>query len=178
MKVVITGKNIELTPGLKEAVETRLSKLDRFFNQSTEANVTLSVDKGGQKAEVTIPLKGRIIRGEEISDDMYVSIELVQESIERQITRYRKKIIDKQQADGTAFFNQAAIEEADTAEDEIKIVRTKRFGVKPMFPEDACMEMEMLGHDFYMFLNADTDQVCVVYKRKGGSYGLIEPDFE
>ena len=107
---------------------------------------------------------------------MYVSIDLVEEVIERQIRRYRKKLIDKKQA--AISFSQAFIEEEDEVQDdEIQIVKTKKFAIKPTIPEEACLQMEMLGHSFYVFLNADTDQVNVVYKRKNGTYGLIEPEF-
>lgn len=125
---------------------------------------------------MTIPVKGNTIRAEESSTDMYVSIDLVEEIIERQIRRYRKKLIDKKQA--AISFSQAFIEEEDEVQDdEIQIVKTKKFAIKPTIPEEACLQMEMLGHNFYVFLNADTDQVNVVYKRKNGTYGLIEPEF-
>ena len=177
MKFIIVGRNIEVTPGLRAAVEEKIGKLDKYFNPDTEVHVTLSVEKDRQKIEVTIPVKGSIIRSEQVSNDMYVSIDLVEEIIERQIRRYRKKLIDKKQA--AQSFSQLFIEEAEEAEaeDAINIVKTKRFGMKPMFPEDACVEMELLGHNFYMFLNAETDQVNVVYKRKNHTYGLIEPEF-
>ncbi|MBR3825692.1 MAG: ribosome-associated translation inhibitor RaiA [Lachnospiraceae bacterium] len=174
MKFIIVGKNIELTPGLKGAVEDKLSKLDKYFNPDTEVHVTLSVEKERQKIEVTIPVKGSIIRSEQVSNDMYVSIDLVEEVIERQLKKYRKKIVDKKQS--AASFSQAFIETVEEQDDEIKIVRTKKFDIKPMYPEDACIQMELLGHSFYVFCNAETDQVNVVYKRKGDTYGLIEPE--
>jgi len=176
MRYTITGRNIEVTPGLREAVEEKIGKLESYFTPETEVIVALSVQKDMQKIEVTIPVKGTIIRAEESSTDMYVSIDLVEEIIERQIRRYRKKLIDKKQS--AQSFSELFIQEAEDAEaEEISIVKTKRFGMKPMFPEDACVEMELLGHNFYMFLNAETDQVNVVYKRKGNTYGLIEPEF-
>ena len=176
MRFIITGRNIDVTDGLRSAVEEKLGKLDRFFASETEVNVTLSVEKERQKIEVTIPVKGNIIRSEQVSSDMYVSIDLVEEIIERQIRRYRKKLIDKKQA--AISFSQAFIEEEDEVQDdEIQIVKTKKFAIKPTIPEEACLQMEMLGHSFYVFLNADTDQVNVVYKRKNGTYGLIEPEF-
>lgn len=177
MRITITGRNIDITDGLRSAVEDKLSKLEKYFTPDTDVFVTLSVEKERQKIEVTIPVKGNIIRSEQVSNDMYVSIDLVEEIIERQIRRYRKKLIDKKQA--AQSFSQLFIEEAEEAEAEeaINIVKTKRFGMKPMFPEDACVEMELLGHNFYMFLNAETDQVNVVYKRKNHTYGLIEPEF-
>ena len=176
MKFIIVGRNIEVTPGLRAAVEEKIGKLDKYFNPDTEVHVTLSVEKERQKIEVTIPVKGSIIRSEQVSNDMYVSIDLVEEVIERQIRRYRKKLIDKKQA--AVSFSQAFIEEEDEIQDdEIQIVKTKKFAIKPTIPEEACLQMEMLGHNFYVFLNADTDQVNVVYKRKNGTYGLIEPEF-
>ena len=179
MKFIISGGNIEITPGLRQAVEQKLGKLERYFTPETEIIVTLSVEKERQKIEVTIPVKGNIIRSEQVSSDMYVSIDLVEEIIERQLRKYKTKLIAKHQ--GGHDFRQEFIDEETNAEpnpEEIQIVRTKRFGIKPMFPEDACIQMELLGHNFYVFSNAETDEVNVVYKRKNGTYGLIEPEFQ
>lgn len=176
MKFIIIGKNLDVTPGLKEAVESKLGKLERYFTPDTEIHVTLSVQRERQKIEVTIPVKGGIIRSEQQSSDMYVSIDLVEEVIERQLRKYKNKLVAKHQ-EGTNF-TPSFYDAEDTADDsDIKIVRTKKFGIKPMYPEDACVQMELLGHDFYVFCNAETDEVNVVYKRKNGSYGLIEPEF-
>ena len=177
MKFIISGRNIDITDGLRSAVEDKLGKLEKFFTDDTEIHVTLSVEKERQKIEVTIPVKGNIIRSEQVSNDMYVSIDLVEEIIERQLRKYRKKIIDKKQNAGT--FQQAFMEKdfEDENTNEIKIIRTKKFGFKPMYPEDACVQMELLGHNFFVFLNAETEEVNVVYKRKGNAYGRIEPDF-
>lgn len=177
MKINITGKNIELTDGLKTAVNDKLSKLDKYFTDDTTVNVTLSVEKDRQKIEVTIPIKGQIIRSEQVSNDMYVSIDLVEEVIERQLRKYRTKLVSKQN-EPKEFFQEDFIEDDDDEEDsQIKIKRTKHFGIKPMYPEDACVQMELLGHDFFVFRNAETDEVNVVYKRRGNTYGLIEPEF-
>lgn len=175
MRITITGRNIELTEGLKAAVEDKLSKLEKYFTPDTDVNVTLSVEKERQKIEVTIPVKGNIIRSEQVSNDMYVSIDLVEEVIERQLKKYKKKIISKQQ--NVESFKKEFIEKETDVDDEIKIIRTKKFDMKPMYPEDACVQMELLGHDFFVFCNAETENVCVVYKRKGNTYGLIEPEF-
>lgn len=175
MRYTITGRNIEVTPGLRDAIQDKIGKLDRYFNPDTEVIVTLSVQKDKQNIEVTIPVKGSIIRAEESSSDMYVSIDLVEEIIERQIKKYKTKLIDKKQA--AQSFSELFMNEEPAADEEIKIVKTKRFAVKPMDPEEACLQMELLGHSFYVFLNSDTDQVSVVYKRKNNSYGLIEPEF-
>lgn len=179
MKIKIFGKNIEVTPGIKSAVEDKLGKLEKYFAQEVNVDVTLSVNKNEQKVEVTIPVKGGIIRAEEISDDMYASIDMVEETIERQLVKYKKKLVDKKKTykdNFTAEYIDSDYEEE--AGDTIKIVRTKRFGVKPMDPEEACIQMELLGHNFFVFLNAQTEEVNVVYKRKGDTYGLIEPEFD
>lgn len=174
MRFEIVGKNIEVTPGLRSAVEEKIGKLEKYFTPETIVHVTLSVEHDLQKIEVTIPVKGNIIRSEESSSDMYVSIDLVEEIIERQLKKYKNKIADRQQtgADFSSFF----LDQDFEAEDEIRIVRTKQFDIKPMFPEDACIQMELLGHSFYVFLNAENDRVNVVYKRKGNTYGLIDPE--
>ena len=176
MRFIISGKNIDVTQGLRSNIEQKLGKLERYFTPETEIIVTLSVEKERQKIEVTIPVKGNIIRSEQVSDDMYVSIDLVEEVIERQLRKYKNKLLDKHQ-EGGDFRSEFMAEEADLDDGEIKIVRTKRFGMKPMFPEDACVQMELLGHNFFVFSNAETDEVNVVYKRKDGAYGLIEPEF-
>ena len=165
MRITISGRNIELTEGLKQAVEEKLSKLEKFFKPDTDVYVTLSVEKDRQKIEVTIPAKGHVIRSEQVSNDMYVSIDLVEEVIERQLRKYRTKISAKKYA--PAIFQDDFVEADDAEDEEIKIVRTKRFGMKPMYPEDACIQMELSGHDFFVFRNAENDEVNVVYKRKG-----------
>ena len=175
MKIIITGRNIDLTEGLKSAVESKISKLEKYFSPETEVHVTLSVEKERQKIEVTIPVRGSVIRSEQVSNDMYVSIDLVEEIIERQLKKYRNRIIDRQQGGGD--FNADYFDGKAEDDDEIRIIRSKKFGMKPMTPEDACVQMELLGHSFYVFRNADTDEVNVVYKRKGNTYGLIEPEF-
>jgi len=175
MRIKITGRNIDLTEGLKNAVEDKLSKLEKYFTPDTDVYVTLSVEKERQKVEVTIPAKGNIIRSEQVSNDMYVSIDLVEEVIERQLKKYRTKLIAKHQNAASAF-KQEFLEEQSVEDEEIQITRVKKFDMKPMYAEDACVQMELLGHDFYVFVNAETDEVNVVYKRKGNTYGLIEPE--
>ena len=171
MKFIIVGRNIEVTPGLRAAVEEKIGKLDKYFNPDTEVHVTLSVEKERQKIEVTIPVKGSIIRSEQVSNDMYVSIDLVEEIIERQLKKYKNKIVDKQQA--AASFSKAYVENDYTDDDEIKIVRTKKFDIKPMYPEDACIQMELLQR-------RDRSGKCSVQEK--GRYlrtdraGSIKPD--
>ena len=174
MKFIIIGRNIDITEGLKSAVQEKLGKLERYFTPETEIHVTLSVEKDRQKIEVTIPVKGNIIRSEQVSSDMYVSIDLVEEVIERQLRKYKTKIVNQQQAGGN--FQKEFVEDEFLEDEEVNIIRTKKFDIKPMYPEDACVQMELLGHNFYVFRNAETDEVNVVYKRKGNTYGLIEPE--
>lgn len=174
MKFIIIGRNIDITEGLKSAVQEKLGKLERYFTPETDIHVTLSVEKDRQKIEVTIPVKGNIIRSEQVSSDMYVSIDLVEEVIERQLRKYKTKIVNQQQAGGN--FQKEFVEDEFLEDEEVNIIRTKKFGIKPMYPEDACVQMELLGHNFYVFRNAETDEVNVVYKRKGNTYGLIEPE--
>ena len=176
MRITITGRNIELTQGIKEAVEDKLSKLEKYFKPDTDVNVTLSVEKDRQKIEVTIPTKGHTIRAEEVSNDMYVSIDLVEETLERQLIKYRTKIISKKMNAAVNFKAEYLEEQIEEEDEEIKIVRSKRYDLKPMYPEDACIQMELLGHDFFVFVNAETDEVNVVYKRKANTYGIIEPE--
>lgn len=177
MKFTISGRNMDVSEGLRNRIMDKLGKLERYFTPDTEIIVTMSVEKERQKIEVTIPVKGNIIRSEQVSNDMYVSIDLVEEVIERQLRKYRKKLIAKHQDGGN--FRREFIEKEEPVQEteEVKIIRTKHFGIKPMYPEDACVQMELLGHDFFVFCNAETEEVNVVYKRKGNTYGLIEPAF-
>ena len=177
MKYIITGRNIEVTEGLKSAIYEKIGKLERYFTPDATVYVTLSVQKDRQKIEVTIPVKGSLVRAEQESSDMYVSIDLVEEIIERQLRRYKTKLIAREQDGGD--FSSAFIEEEDEFSEEnegINIARVKRFPLKPMNPEEACLQMELLGHNFFVFRNAETEEVNVVYKRKGNTYGLIEPE--
>ena len=175
MKYVITGRGTNVTDGLRSAIEEKLGKLEHYFAPDTEVHVTLKVEKDRQKVEVTVPVKGHIIRAEQVSDDMYVSIDLIEDIIERQLRKYKTKIVDSKQNVGS--FTSEFMQEDDYEDEDVKVIRTKRFAVKPMDPEEACVQMELLNHSFYVYRNAETDEVNVVYKRKGGDYGLIEPEF-
>ena len=175
MKYVITGRGTNVTDGLRSAIEEKLGKLEHYFAPDTEVHVTLKVEKDRQKVEVTVPVKGHIIRAEQVSDDMYVSIDLIEDIIERPLRKYKTKIVDSKQNVGS--FTSEFMQEDDYEDEDVKVIRTKRFAVKPMDPEEACVQMELLNHSFYVFRNAETDEVNVVYKRKGGDYGLIEPEF-
>lgn len=176
MKFNITGRNINVGERTREHIEKKFGKLSKFFIEDTVAHVTLSNQKDDYIVEVSIPIKNSIIRAEESSSDLYVSIDLVEEVLERQIKRHRTKLIDKNQS--AASFSDMFIESEEPAEDEndIRIEKVKKFDFKPMTAEEACLQMELLGHSFFVFKDADTDETCVVYKRKNNSYGIIEPD--
>jgi putative sigma-54 modulation protein len=179
MKFQIRGENIQVTEALREYVEKKLSKLDRYFETplSSEVNVTLSVVRELQSVEVTIPLTGYFLRAEERSSDMYASIDLVEEKLERQIRKHKTKVNRKiRQEMGKDYLRMdvpAALPFEE--EDEFEVVRTKRFTLKPMDVDEAILQMNMIGHNFFVFANSDTDEVNVVYKRDDGKYGLIEP---
>jgi putative sigma-54 modulation protein len=176
MKFIISGKNFEVTEALREKVGKKLGKLDKFFVPQTEAHVTMSIQRNRHILEVTIPANGITLRAEVAGDDMYSCIDKAEDILERQIRKNKTRLEKKLHA-GTFtpefFSSDVAIEE----EKDFKVVRTKRFAIKPMPVEEAILQMNLLGHEFFMFSNADTNEVNVVYRRKDGDYGLIEPEF-
>lgn len=176
MKTIINGKNIEITEGLKERVTKKITKLDKFFDKESEAHVTLSVQKLRQTAEVTISFNGMVLRAEESNEDMYVSIDKAIDLMERQIRKNRTRL-EKRLYDNDFRVESFNFKEEVPEEKEFNVVRSKRFAIKPMDIEEAILQMNMLGHQFFMFFNADTKKSNVVYKRKDGNYGLIEPEF-
>jgi putative sigma-54 modulation protein len=175
MKFQIRGKNIQVTDALKEYVEKRLSKLDKYFEKVPEAVVTLVVEKERHRVEVTIPINGYILRGEEETPDMYSSIDLVIEKLERQMEKYKTRLSKKIKNSSIKDIAPTPVE-MQGLDAEPLLVRTKRFAIKPMAAEEAIMQMNLLGHGFFVFSNAETDEVNVVYRRKDGNYGLIEPE--
>lgn len=176
MKFIITGKHIEVTEALKEKVIKKLNKLEKFFKPDTEVHATLSVQKSRQIVEVTINHKGVLHRAEESDEDMYASIDKVVDILERQIRRNKTRLQKRMHEE--AFRNITFSSDDDVEEEhEFKVVRSKKFAVKPMALEEAILQMNLVGHEFFMFSNSDTKQVNVVYRRKDGNYGLIEPEF-
>ena len=174
MKISIYSKNMQLTDALREAAIKKIKRLDKFFQQDIEAKAVLSVEKKIHKVEVTIPFNGKIVRVEEYSDDMYNAIDEAVESLEQQIRKYKTKLQDKRHINESIKFEN--IEPLEEEDEEFKIVKTKRFAIKPMNIEEAILQMDLLRHNFFVFLNADTEEVNVVYKRKDYNYGLIEPE--
>jgi len=175
MKFIISGKNVEVTEALKEKVNKKIGKLDKFFNPQTEAHVTMSVQRNRHILEVTIPFNGITLRAEVAGDDMYSCIDKAEDILERQIRKNRTRLEKRMhETFKSEYFNpDITVEE----EKEFKVVRTKKFAIKPMPVEEAILQMNLLGHEFYMFSNAETNEVNVVYRRKDGNYGLIEPEF-
>jgi putative sigma-54 modulation protein len=175
MKFIVTGKNIDVTEALREKAIKKVGKIEKFFPMDTEAHITLSVQKNRQIVEVTIPFKGGILRAQEDNADMYASIDKVVDSLEGQIRRNKTKIEKKYHSSGLSF-DDADFEQQDDEPSDFNVVRTKKFSIKPMTVEEAILQMNMLDHEFFMFTNADTHESNVVYRRKDGNYGLIEPD--
>lgn len=177
MKITIRGKNIEVTEGLRDYVEKKLVKLTRYFDHIHEAQVTVFTERGSYVAEVTVPLNSMILRGEEGSgENLYAAVDLVVEKLEKQIQKHRTRLYRRFRNQGLKDLI-AALGEENKKEEEPKVVRTKRFAIKPMTVEEAVLQMNLLGHDFFVFSNAETEQVNVLYRRKDGNYGLIEPEF-
>lgn len=176
MKLVISGKNIDITQGIRNMTEKKFDKLEKYFFKDVEVKVTMNVEKERHIVEVTIPFAGTILRAEETTESLYDSIDDVVEVLERQVIKHKTKLQKRKHTGETIRFDNVPSfkEEEDT---EPRIVKTKSFPMKPMSPEEAVLQMELLRHDFYVFSNADTDAVNVVYKRKDGNYGLIERDY-
>jgi putative sigma-54 modulation protein len=170
MNINVRGKQIDVTPALREHVEKRLGRVTKFFDHPREVNVVLKVEKGRHIIEVTIPINGMTLRGEEASADMYASIDMVVDKLEKQLSKHKEKLKEYR---ATTFKDDML--PAFNGRDEERIVKTKRFNMKPMPVEEAILQMNLLGHDFFVFSNADTEQVSVLYKRKDGDYGLLEP---
>ncbi|MDD4146568.1 MAG: ribosome-associated translation inhibitor RaiA [Clostridia bacterium] len=173
MKFQFRGKNIQVTDALKERVEKKLGKLDKYFDTPPEAIVTLSVEKERHRVEVTIPLNGYILRGEEETNDMYSSVDQVVEKLEKQMEKYRTRL-SKRNKGASIKDIAASFVERTAVEEDPRLVRTKRFALKPMSVEEAILQMNLLGHSFFVFSNAENEEVNVVYRRKDGNYGLIE----
>ncbi len=186
----IRGENIEVTPAIREHVEKKIGKLDRYFNETPDANVHVNLkvypDKN-TKVEVTIPMPHLVLRAEERHIDMYAAIDLILDKLERQIRKHKTRVNRKMREKGSPkeFFaaqedlshvspNGAAPVDLDDQEDDTEVVRTKQFNLKPMDSEEAILQMNMLGHTFFIFTDAESNATNIVYKRRDGKYGLIE----
>ena len=181
MKINISGVGMSLTDALKDKVNEKLSKLNKFFTDETQAQVNLKTEGKKQAFEVTIPVKKNVIRISEVNDDLYTAIDLAIDKLERQVRKFRTKIRDKKikeivKNEYAGSFTETEIEEDEQEPIEIKIVKKKNFYLEPMTPEEACMELEALNHNFFVFKNLETDSICVVYKRVDDAYGIIIPN--
>ncbi len=175
MEIKIHGKNLEVTKALQDYAKKKAAKISKFFEQEPlEILVTMSVERETHIVDITVSVNGLLLRGEEKTGDMYASIDGAVNKIERQVHKYKTRINRRLREENRVVLpSPEDVEEAP----EPKIVRTKRFAIKPMSVTEAVMQMDLLGHDFFVFFNAESEEVNVVYKRRGGDYGLIEPEF-
>jgi putative sigma-54 modulation protein len=176
MKFIISGKNFEITDSLRDRVNKKLGKLEKFFSPAAEAYVTMSVEKNRHILEVTIAFNGLTLRAEVANDDMYSCIDRAEDILEGQIRKNKTRLEKRFHAGALRAENfrpEISVEE----EHEFRVVRTKKFAIKPMTVEEAILQMNLLGHEFFMFSNSESGEVNVVYRRKAGNYGLIEPEF-
>ena len=184
IRVIMKGKNLEVTPSLREYAQKKLKKIAKFFDEPREplAEVVLRIEREFHVAEITLQVGGLLVRGEGKTSDMYASLDEAVDRIDRQIRKYKTRFQKRQQGPslGELASNGALGGAGGRQDGEIgppRVVRTKRFAMKPMSGEEAILQMELLGHDFFVFANATTEEANVVYKRRSGDYGLIEPDF-
>ena len=177
MKYNITGKNFKTYRRLEEQIEKKFDRLDKYFSEDITANIVLSHERGKDKIEVTINAQGALFRAEEVTDDVYEGIDRAVDKLTSQIKKFKGRL-QKRYQDNKALKCEFLEDEPEEEEEEqLKIVREKKFDLRPMDVEEAILEMEMLEHDFFVFLNSDTETVNVVYRRKGGKYGLLEPQY-
>lgn len=179
MNYNIRGENIEVTPAIREHVEKKIAKLERYFTETPTANVHVNLKVYGDKTakvEVTIPMPQLVLRAEETHEDLYAAVDLITDKLERQIRKHKTRVNRKLREKGSTVEMFVTNKEANVPQDdgEFEIVRTKRFDLKPMDSEEAILQMNMLGHSFYVFTSADSNRTNVVYRRKDGRYGLIE----
>ncbi len=175
MRIIVSGKNMDITNALRDMAVSKLERIDKLFGSEVDAQVTMSVERNRQIVEITIPLKnGVLLRAEEATNDMYTSIDKSIDKLHKQLEKQKTRIEKQYRGhESIRLENIPDVEEAEKG--EFRIVKTKRFPVKPMDPEEAVLQMELLGHSFFVFGNSESEEVNVVYKRKDGNYGLIEP---
>ena len=174
MEIIIRGDKVKITDAMKSYIEEKLSKLEKYFEDSSNirAKVIVKVTKDSQRVEVTIPLKSYILRSEETKDDFYAAVDKTIDKLERQIRKNKTRLMSKKVNNSREF----ALEEIKPVKEDRKVVKRKTVEVKPMNEEEAILQMELLGHEFYMYKDADTNKAAVVYKRKDGNYGIISSE--
>lgn len=180
MQLTVKGKNMQISDALKDYAAKKVNRLENHFNNIKEAVITMSVQRNQHIVEITLEGDGILIRGEERTQDMYASVDLVVEKLDKQISKLKSKLIEKPRHDSARAQAEmvAASERPEAEAEEPRIVRTKRIAIKPMSPEEAAEQMELLNHDFFLFVNEGTEEVNLLYKRGDGHYGLIEPEME
>jgi len=181
MELQITGRNIDLSPAVRRYIERKLGKLNRHLPNIIESKVEISEEKTKSPqqrfvVQVTLDVSGTLLRGEERGEDQFTAIDKVAAVVNRQIEHYKGKLYEKGR--GSSFARSEFSEEVEVAQPPKKVVKVKRFAVKPMSVDEAVAQMELLGHDFFLFFNADTEGINLLYRRKDGDYGLIEPELE
>ena len=172
MQIFLTGRNLEVTEALRRYAEEKVGRLQKYVEKITSASIVLSLEKYRQIAEVTLRVRDLTIRGEESTEDLYSSIDLVVEKLERQLRKYKGKLVSQGNRSAKTQGAPTPLEE----DEEPQVVKTKRFAMKPMSLDEAILQMDLLGHNFYVFRNAHSDEVNVLYRRREGNYGLIEPE--
>lgn len=177
MQITVRGKNIEITDALRDYATKKVGRLEKYLDRPLDAMVTLAVEKDRHKVEVTATVNGLILRGEEATPDMYASIDLVIDKLEKQVERYKTRIARRLRNDDLKNGRANDLPALPDVDEGPQVVRSKRFPIKPMAVEEAIMQMNLLQHDFFVFTDAESEQFAVVYKRKDGNYGLIEPRF-
>jgi len=179
MKITLSGKNMDIGDSLRKQADKKIRKIERYFKPEVDAQVTLSTEGYRHIAEVTIPFDGVVIRAEETTNDMYTSLDRVIEKLEKQIHKHRTRL-EKKLKEGAFKFDSGSFVNAEVSQVEPKgrIIRNKKFVIKPMTEDEALIQMDLLGHSFFVFLNAETSEANVLYKRKDGNYGLIEPQYK
>lgn len=172
MQILLTGRNLEVTEALRHYAEEKVGRLQKYVEKITSAHIVLSVQKYRHIAEVTLRVRDLTIRGEESSEDLYSSIDLVVEKLERQLQKYKGKLASQ----GSRSGRTPGPGTPPGEDDGPQVVKTKRFAIKPMSLDEAILQMDLLGHTFYVFRNAHSDEINVLYRRREGNYGLIEPE--
>ena len=175
MRIIITSKNFNASDHLKEIIERKFDKLSKYFSNDIVANVIISMERGKQKMEATINARGMIFRAEEHSVDAYEGIDRIVEKLSTQMSRFKAKLQKKHKDNKEFLF--AGIPEYEESAEEINVVKTKKFDLLPMTTEEAIMQMELLEHNFFVFLNMESNSINVVYKRKNNGYGLLETSY-
>lgn len=172
MNIIVTGRHLEVTPALKKYAEEKIKKFSRYLSNISEAIITLSVEKYRHKVEVLLKVNGVLIQAEGITGEIYSSIDEVVEKLERQVKKYKEKLVSHRKGEGKSAGTPPEISSADEAG---KIIKNKKFELKPMSPDEAVMQMELLDKDFFVFANDNSGNINVIYRRKDGNFGLIEP---